>query len=962
FLELTIGTISQNKRKKKKKERKASAKIERGVLLVIRFPSPLLYCVHPPTKFSAMSALQYLESQRNAQPELAEWYNSLADLYQKKLWHQLTSKLEQFVALAVFQAGDALIQLYHNFITDFETKINLLKLAHFAVVVSRQYQEKEAAISYLNGVIEKLRETREQRIEEPILYIKMQIAMFKLEQGDQKESKKLLDDGKSTLDSMTDIDPSVYASYYWVACQYHKYRQEFADFYRSALLYLAYTSVESLSDSFKLDLAFDLSLSALLGDNIYNFGELLAHPIIKSLSGTQVEWLYYILQAFNSGDLTRYQELWHVHESALKSQPALVENDKKLLEKINILCLMEIIFSRPSEDRTIPLKAIAERTNLSIEEVEHLLMKSLSVHLIEGIIDQVEGTVHVSWVQPRVLGIPQIKSLRDRLDGWLESHTKAAPPENQLNGDSAAVDSAAGEQLTTNPARKLREHYGSVKVASAPGKVLLTGGYLILERPNSGIVLSTSARFYAIVKPIDDQLKPDSWAWSWSDVKLTSPQLNRSSSYKLNLKHLILQPVSSRQVESRNPFVEHAIEYVVAAANATLDGTKKDALNKLLLQGLDITILGANDFYSYRNQIEARGLPLTPESLAALSPFMSITFNADDASGQNCKPEVAKTGLGSSAAMTTAVVAALLKYFGLVDLSSSSNGDLDLVHIIAQSAHCIAQGKVGSGFDVSSAVYGSHRYVRFSPFVLSSAQDAARGVPLQEVIVDIIKGNWDHERTKFCLPPLMTLLLGEPGSGGSSTPSMVGAVKKWQKADPQKSDETWKRLSASNLALETQLKALSKLAEEYWSSYKSVIDRCSLTKTEKWAEQAADLNQEAVVRALLTSRDTMLEIRKLMWQMGEAAGVPIEPESQTKLLDSTMNMEGVLLAGVPGAGGFDAVFAVTLGSSGNNVAAAWSSFNVLALLVREDPSGVRIEHNDPRSHEISSRVSTMSIN
>ncbi|RWW28874.1 hypothetical protein GW17_00006618 [Ensete ventricosum] len=29
------------------------------------------------------------------------------------------------------------------------------------------------------------------------------------------------------------------------------------------------------------DLAFDLSLSALLGDNIYNFGELLAHPIVR---------------------------------------------------------------------------------------------------------------------------------------------------------------------------------------------------------------------------------------------------------------------------------------------------------------------------------------------------------------------------------------------------------------------------------------------------------------------------------------------------------------------------------------------------------------------------------------------------------------------------------------------------------------------------------------------------------
>ncbi|KAL1829892.1 hypothetical protein DCAR_0209277 [Daucus carota subsp. sativus] len=366
-----------------------------------------------------MAALQYLDSLSNSHPELSDWSNTLADLYQRKLWHQLTLKLDQFVALAVFQAGDTLIQLYHNFITDFETKINLLKLAHFAVIVSRQYSEKEAAISYLDGIIEKLRATREMRIEEPVLYIKMQIALFNLEKGDQKECKKLLEDGKSTLDSMTDIDPSVYASYYWISSQYHKSRQEFAEFYRSSLLYLAYTTVDTLSEAFKLDLAFDLSLSALLGENIYNFGELLAHPIIKSLLGTKVEWLYYILESFNSGDLVRYQELCRVHNASLSAQPALVENEKKLLEKINILCLMEIIFSRPSEERTIPLSIIADRTKLTVEDVEYLLMKSLSVHLIEGIIDQVEGTVHVSWVQPRILGIPQIKSLRDRLDSWM---------------------------------------------------------------------------------------------------------------------------------------------------------------------------------------------------------------------------------------------------------------------------------------------------------------------------------------------------------------------------------------------------------------------------------------------------------------------------------------------------------------------------------------------------------------
>eukprot|EP00249_Psilotum_nudum_P018257 c26716_g1_i1 orf=575-1735(-) len=371
-----------------------------------------------------MAALKYLESQRVAQPDLADWYTSFADLYERKLWHQLTLKLEQFVALTVFQAGDALIQLYHNFISDFETKINLLKLAHFAVIVSRQYTEKEVAISYLEEVIEKFRATGQRRVAEPILYVKMQIAALHLQGGEQKECKKLLEEGKSTLDGMTDVDPSVHASYHWVSSQYHKSRQEFAEFYKSALMYLAYTSVESLSEPFKLDLAFDLSLAALLGDNIYNFGELLAHPIVKSLLGTSVQWLYYILQAFNTGDLARYEELCQEYRAALTEQPALVENETKLLEKINILCLMEIIFSRPSEERTIPLSVIAEQTRLSIEDVESLLMKSLSVHLVEGVIDQVDGTVHVSWVQPRVLGIPQITALRDRLDNWLQKvHT-----------------------------------------------------------------------------------------------------------------------------------------------------------------------------------------------------------------------------------------------------------------------------------------------------------------------------------------------------------------------------------------------------------------------------------------------------------------------------------------------------------------------------------------------------------
>lgn len=37
-------------------------------------------------------------------------------------------------------------------------------------------------------------------------------------------------------------------------------------------------------------------------------------------------------------------------------------------------------------------------------------------------------------------------------------------------------------------------------------------------------------------------------------------------------------------------------------------------------------------------------------------------------------------------------------------------------------------------------------------------QVAMVGAPLQEIILEILKGKWDHERTKFSLPPLLNLV------------------------------------------------------------------------------------------------------------------------------------------------------------------------------------------------------------
>jgi len=516
-------------------------------------------------------------------------------------------------------------------------------------------------------------------------------------------------------------------------------------------------------------------------------------------------------------------------------------------------------------------------------------------------------------------------------------------------------------------------------VVSAPGKVLITGAYLILERPNPGLVLTTTARFYAIVKPLRTSIDSSCWAWLWTDVKLMSPQLSKEAIYKLSLKTLSLQNVSSSSGNG-NPFVEQAVQFAVAAAKAAFvdNHDKEDILHKLLLQGLEITIFGSNDFYSYRKQIVAQGLSLTTGTLASLPAFSSINMNTNDvdksdpSSKMTCTPEVSKTGLGSSAAMTTAVVAGLLHYLGVIKLPTTAcvtnsdkmmDTDLDLVHVVSQTAHCIAQGKVGSGFDVSAAVYGSQRYVRFSPEILSPAQVSRENKSLLEAMTEIKKNTWDNERIEYALPPFMALILGEPGYGGSCTPSMVGAVQSWRKKDPQNSQVIWKKLAEANAAVERELLSLKHIAQEQEQIYQNVLENCSRILAEKWMDNDKyGSSEQAVVKALLGSRQALLEVRSILRQIGEAAGVPIEPEPQTRILDVTMNMEGVLLAGVPGAGGFDALFAITLGSSARDrVAYAWSTNGVLPLLVAEDPKGVTLEDGDPREKEIASKIHSIKL-
>ena len=218
-----------------------------------------------------------------------------------------------------------------------------------------------------------------------------------------------------------------------------------------------------------------------------------------------------------------------------------------------------------------------------------------------------------------------------------------------------------------------------------------------------------------------------------------------------------------------------------------------------------LVIFTVYDGQPHPTQLASLSLPRTLASLSKIPPFTPTGVSLS---------HVHKTGLGSSAALITSLVSALLVHFSSIEKSALARGSEAqsegrlLAHNLSQYVHCLAQGKVGSGFDVAAAVFGSHLYTRFGPAVLQGLMGdddvvslggwccsfflfvfssypawQLRSRPLYPILASSNK-KWDYRVEPFKLPPLTRMMLADVDAG-SDTPSLVGKVLKWRSEKPE---------------------------------------------------------------------------------------------------------------------------------------------------------------------------------
>ena len=337
------------------------------------------------------------EKLSHAHPELASPISSIANLLQSKLHNEMT--IETLALLRLVSSQQDRVHVFDATLAPIARLVNPMSLIDGIRLLGKEStDDPEMVVKYLD------------------LFAEDQISSGSSSQLHSKaqrhtagllgkillaESKLRLDlpvAARSLLDAISKLDTtSVHSEFCRVSAMHAKRVGDFNEFFRQSMQYLKTSQGTPAA-------VFDVAIAALVGSEIFDFGELL------SLAEGLPQWLLALVQAFDKGDVAAFAAL-HSHWWEV---PDLKAHAVSLAQKIAKMALLEI----SSGKRVLSFAQVAEGCSCSAEDVERVILSGMAAGLVKGEIDQCSGELRIKWVKPRVMGRNRIEGLKNRIEEW----------------------------------------------------------------------------------------------------------------------------------------------------------------------------------------------------------------------------------------------------------------------------------------------------------------------------------------------------------------------------------------------------------------------------------------------------------------------------------------------------------------------------------------------------------------
>ena len=391
----------------------------------------------------------------------------------------------------------------------------------------------------------------------------------------------------------------------------------------------------------------------------------------------------------------------------------------------------------------------------------------------------------------------------------------------------------------------------------SPGKSLLSGGYLILNKSKRGLVINIDAYIscesYYIIKKKDNQNEKNNFIF-----KIFSEHLKQYFYYLVSLESINNVEYEIKISEKNNNDDKWVKNCILSSLNFYLSqfDYSNNILNDNNLIEININIKSDYRYYSYSK--------------------ITISKNI-------------KTGLGSSSALINSLTTSLLLIYEHIFRNKKYEQynviknieDKEIVAIILGScllSNNLSQNKIGSSFDIISSLFGSQVFIQ-------TYQNIFLNSPL-----------YINKENKSEINNFINFLRTE----------YIPNIKYF---------ENYSRNKIFFISLETgsDTRHFVKKVLEYANSKKKekLFDDELFTELNETNEKIIDIFLSG-----LNNVDTPLKVlcekyRTLIRKISEESNVEIEPKILTPLLDCLIQNDNIIYANCPGAGGYDSIVIIT---------------------------------------------------
>ncbi len=330
-------------------------------------------------------------------------------------------------------------------------------------------------------------------------------------------------------------------------------------------------------------------------------------------------------------------------------------------------------------------------------------------------------------------------------------------------------------------------------------------------------------------------------------------------------------------IEENNEILVSIDDYKIKNVKAEFDGKK-------------ISWTGASEYENEKLIFTKGALETVLQYIGNFKPFKIRTWGEETSIEVNGIRK--KIGFGSSAAATVSIIAAVIAYH---DKDIRSRSAKDIIYKLAAVAHYLAQGKIGSGFDIAASVYGG-------AFVYRKPDSQWLLKELEKNIKGAAEKNWPELYIEELMIPENFHLLVAWTKESASTSAMVRAMNEYKKSSPDRHEEL--------------VMAVANAAKNVIDAFKKSDNEKILTYIQK--------NEDALRR------------------LGKESGVRIETDELRLLSDVASEHGGA--GKLSGAGGGDCGIAVCFDKkTAEKIKKAWQKNGLHIVDASIDKDGIRTE-------------------